>query len=105
MIPVSVIELDESYSSFHQPSCQQTVSRKARLLWILDAVQIQRLLALIAGVHQFRCTGLHAIRHFVSVDASCNLFITGFGQPLGIQLANSLENLHLLFLANRFRRG
>ena len=78
MVPVGMIELNKAHSSFHETPRQQAVSGKARFLWILDSIQVERLFAFSTRIHQFRCAGLHSIGHFVRIDASCNFFVTGF---------------------------
>ena len=58
-----------------------------------------------ANVHQFGSAGLHAVRHFVGVDARGDLFVAGLDQTLQIQLAHGIDHLALLGLADRRRRG
>ena len=96
VVPVGVVELHEPHAALDQPAGEQAVAGEAGLLAVLDAVQVERRLALAAGVHQLRGAGLHPVRHLVGVDPRGDFRVAGLDEPLQVQLADGVDELPLL---------
>ncbi len=81
MVPVTVVELDETDATFCKAPCQQAVRSKGPISWNCT-VLIQSVLRLIGQINEFRNTHLHAESHFVLCNTGlylgvCQQFITG----------------------------
>ena len=106
MIPIGVIQLNKANSSFHESSCQETISSKRSFLRIFYTVEVQCFLGLSICGHQLRRTRLHLKRHFVSVDSGGNLRIAGLSESLRVEFLDRINNppLHGLVNAGRIRQ-
>ncbi len=81
MIPVCVVQLNETHPAFDQATRQQTVSAKLVSFGFLIHT-FQGCLVFTGGVHQFRRAGLHSIGHLVRINTRTDFLIAGFNQAL-----------------------
>ncbi len=74
VVPIAVVELDESHAALGQPPGEQAVAGK-RAVAPLGAVQVEHVLRLVVHIHQAGHAGLHAESHFVLADPGGNFGI------------------------------
>jgi hypothetical protein len=74
MVPVFVIELDETRAALRKTTREQAVRGEGAIAR-LAAVKLQRLRAFLAHVHQIRHAGLHLEGHLILRDACGDLWI------------------------------
>jgi len=93
-IPAGMIDLDEANTSFGESAGKENIGGEAGFAG-LGSVEVEGLFGFLGKVHQFRCTGLHAVSHFVGFDAGCDL---GVAHDLGTFLVEFLEEVEGLTL-------
>ena len=96
VVPVGVVELDEADTAFDESAGEEAVAGEAGFFGVFDAVEVEGGLGFVTGVHQFGGTGLHAVGHFIGVDAGGDFVVAGFDEVFQVQFANGVDDLALL---------
>src|SRR5689334_25372238 len=95
MIPVFVVELDETHTALSQSAGEQTITGE-RTVAGLATVKFEHLRSLAGKVHQFRHARLHLVRHFVLSNASSDFWIIDDRFVLMIECINRRDVASLL---------
>lgn len=77
VIPVGVVELDESDTSFDESACEEAVSSEAGFLGVSNSVHFEGCRSFAGRVHKFGGAGLHPPGHFAGADACGDFGISG----------------------------
>ena len=94
--PVGVVELDEADTAFDESAGEEAIAGEAGFFGVFDTVEVEGGLGFVTGVHQFGGTGLHAVGHFIGVDAGSDFVVAGFDEVFEVQFANGVDDLALL---------
>ena len=102
VIPIAMVELNESYAAFGKPTRQKAV-RRERSISTLRTIQVEYMLRLFGNIHQFRHAGLHSESKLVLFDASGDLWIIESTVRYSIQRSDRVDDLSLLTSGNSLR--
>ena len=103
-IPTGMIDLDEADTSLGETTGQENIGGEAGFAG-LGSVEVEGLLGFLGKVHQFRCTGLHPVSHFIGFDPCGDLWVPhGLGTFL-VEFFEKIEGLTLGFLVDALGVG
>ena len=103
LIPVAVCHFDEPDAGLGEAACHQALAAEILGGAVADAVTLERSLAFIADVHQFRHGRLHAESQFVRLDDTLDLRALFFSvEQIAVQRLNKVELLALQLGRNVF---
>ena len=91
VVPIAVIELDETHAAFGQAARQQTVGGKRAGLLRVFSIEFESAGRLLGEIGQVGHGSLHAERHFVLGDAGVGFGIAEFFVFELVQLAERIE--------------
>lgn len=102
MVPVTMVQLDESNASLRQTASQQAIRCKGSIT-SLGSVEIEHLLGFLGYIHQFWHTALHSEREFVLANARCYFWIIQSFFCQSIEGLNCVDDFTLLACGNPLR--
>lgn len=94
VVPVGVVELDESYTAFDHASGEQAVVGEGGLSGLCP-VQFECVFGFLFELGEFRGGDLHGEGSFVGFDASLNFGVADFGESEGVESADGTCEVQL----------
>ena len=91
-----MVNLDEADPAFSHTASQQAIVGIGRLgITRFGTIKVEGSLCFLREIHQLGSSGLHAVRHFVGIDACVDLGIPYLVETFLIELANQIEGIPL----------
>jgi len=92
VVPVAVVELDETHAALGETAGDETVAGEGAGLVHIGAVAVDGGGGFAGEVHELGHAGLHPIGHLELADARLDLRVAAGGELLAIQVGDAVEH-------------
>ena len=92
VVPVAMVELDETHTAFGEAAGDETVAGEGAGLVHSGAVALESGGGFAGEVHEFRHTALHAVGHLELADPRLDLGVAAYRELLAVEVGDAVEH-------------